>query len=99
MALHALEAERHDCGHPHSVCSDPDKDWFPQRTVCYPTMERMAAVARYERLHEDLPYHDGTFSSWRKKPDDEHPYHFQWGVSVWVAEKDWSPDDDFLSNT
>jgi len=60
-------------------------------------MESAAANRRYERLHEALPYHDGTFSSWAKNPSREHPYHFKDGVTVWVAPEDLTPDDDFLS--
>lgn len=71
--------------------------WFPQRTVCHSEMERAAAERRYSKLHEALPYHDGTFTSWAKESSAAHPYHFHDGVTIWVAREDVNPDDDFLT--
>lgn len=96
VARHQREVERHTCGHPRSVCSDPKLLWYPQRTVCYPAMEREAAAAKYARLHQDAQWHDGSFTSWSTQPDVSHPYHRDHGVTIWVAKKDYSPDDDFL---
>lgn len=81
------------------MCADPKKQWYPQRTVCYPTMEREAATARYARLHAantGRVWHDGTFTSWTKEPDEGHPYRYDMGVTIWVAQKDYSPEDTFL---
>lgn len=89
---------RHRCGRPQEVCSDPGREWFPQLSVCYPTREEQAAQARFERLHEKAPWHDGTFESWRAKPDEAHPYHFLHGTTVWVAETDLGMGGDFLSS-
>lgn len=97
VARHQREASLHSCGHPHDVCGDPAKRWYPQRTVCYPTMEREAAAAKYGRLHSDRPWHDGAFGNWSGKPSDLTPYRYDMGVTVWVAQKDYSPDDAFLS--
>lgn len=80
------------------MCSDPDKPWFPQLSVCYPTMQEQAANARFQRLHEARPWHDGTFTSWAEKPDEEHPYHFTHGTTVWVAETDHGYGGDFLTD-
>lgn len=92
-----MERERcPKCGGPASECADPERDWFPQRTVCYAEMVRDAVERKYERLHEHAPYHDGTFESWAKEPSVEHPYHFKAGVTIWVADHDVNPDDDFL---
>lgn len=88
--------QTHSCGHALSVCSDKDREWFPQRTICYPTMETEAAASKWAALHEQHPYHDGTFKSWAKDRSDSHPYHFQAGVTVWVAETDLNPHDHFL---
>ena len=84
------------CHGPVEECSDPERDWYAKRTVCYLTMVREAARARYERLHEDAPWHDGSFESWSPKPSREHPYHRDMGVNIWVAPEDLAPDDDFL---
>lgn len=100
IARHEKKAALHSCGHSRDVCGDPSKPWYPQRTVCYPTMEREAAAARYARLHSadsGQVWHDGTFSHWTKEPTEATPYKYDMGVTVWVAQKDYSPDDDFLS--
>lgn len=89
--------EEHDCGHPREVCSDRSATWFPQRTICYPAMEAAAANRRYDQLHEEKPYHDGTFGRWSKEPTPGTPYHYKDGVTIWVAQEDYSPEDDFLS--
>jgi len=60
-------------------------------------MELAAADRIYRKLHEALPFHDGTFTDWVKDPDSEHPYHFMDGVRLYVAETDLNPDDHFLS--
>lgn len=60
-------------------------------------MEKEAAIARYQELHEDRPYHNGSFSSWSDKRTREHPYRYDEGVSIGVSLVDNNPDDDFLS--
>lgn len=83
-----------------SECSDPDRTWFPQRSICFATMETDAANARYDAKHEKRPFHDGTFPKdphkWAEKRSSRHPYHARDGVSIWVHDVDLSPDDDFL---
>lgn len=79
------------------MCGDPERLWFPQRAICYATRERESAWARYRALHEKAPWHDGTESSWSEKQDVDHPYHFDHGVTVWVASQDVNPSDDFLA--
>lgn len=59
-------------------------------------MEQAAAQARWQALHEDLPWHDGSFKSWAKERSRSHPYHFSHGTSVWVAETDLGLGGDFL---
>lgn len=81
------------------TCSDSEREWFPQRTVCYPAMEAEAAQARYESLHEKRPYHDGTFKSWAKDRSAKHPYHFKAGVTISVASVDLNPHDHFLGDS
>jgi hypothetical protein len=100
MHLAGWEEEQARCsqhGGPRSECADPDKPWYPHRTVCVSAMEAARANRRYDQLHKDLQYHDGTFTSWGKNPSAEHPYHFRDGVTISVTPVDLSPDDDFLS--
>lgn len=61
-------------------------------------METEAAKRLYSLLHEDKPFHDGTFTSWSDKPSKAHPYHHGDGVTVWVAPVDLTPDDKFLTD-
>lgn len=97
LAEWQAEAEQHDCGHPHDVCEDPERTWYPQRKICRVAMEQAAADRIYSELHEARPYHDGTFKNWVEKPSPAFPYHFSDGVTVFVAASDLNPDDDFLS--
>lgn len=59
-------------------------------------MERAAFDRMYDALHEALPFHDGTFTSWTKERNSGHPYHFRDGVTILATPTDLSPDDDFL---
>lgn len=87
---------RHTCGHPRDVCSDPERKWYPQRSVDYVLMETTAANRMYDALHKDLPYHDGRFRNWSAEPSNLTPYHYRDGVTVWVATSDRDPHDHFL---
>ena len=71
--------------------------WYPQRTICYASQELESANRRYDGLHKEKPYHDGTFQHWAKEPDGQHPFHFRDGVHLWVARTDVNPDDNFLT--
>lgn len=59
-------------------------------------MELAAAQWRYSQMHEDRPYHDGTFTKWAKERSAKYPYHADDGVTIWVAETDLNPHDHFL---
>lgn len=63
-------------------------------------MERAAAAWRYGHIHEDAPFHDGTFpedlNRWSATRTTETPYHYSDGVTVWVSARDLAPEDDFL---
>lgn len=59
-------------------------------------MVERAANADYDRLHDEKPFHDGTFSRWAKDRSTTHPFHFRDGVTITVSDEDWTPDDDFL---
>lgn len=61
-------------------------------------MEREAADAKWQALHKDRPWHNGSFTSWAPHRSDEHPYHLSHGVVIGVAETDLRPDDAFLTD-
>lgn len=57
----------------------------------------LAAVRhKYEALHNDQPWHDGTFTLWADKRSDDYPFHYLDGVEIWVSPEDLTPEDDFL---
>lgn len=60
-------------------------------------MNEAAARHRYEELHRERPFHDGSFSRWSKERTESTPFHFQDGVEVYVSLTDDNPDDDFLT--
>lgn len=78
-------------------CSDPERKHYPFRRVCYRSMEREAAAARYAKLHEKAPYHDGSFTSWAADRGPSHPYHFNDGVSIGIADHNVTPWDNFTT--
>lgn len=86
------------CGHLLSECVDPDREWYPQRHVDYAEMALSYAEWKYEQLHKDRPYHDGSFQTWGKEQTEVTPFRYDAGVRVWVAPKDHDPSDDFLTN-
>jgi len=60
-------------------------------------MEIVAARAAYERLHEEMPFHDGTFTRWGKTRSASFPYGHSDGVEVGVADEDLAPWDEFTT--
>lgn len=86
-----------DCGNPITECSDLNQRWYSYRRVCGAAMEREAASAFYGALHEDAPFHDGTFQSWAKERSRSHPYKYDEGVSIGVAKRDLAPHDLFTT--
>jgi hypothetical protein len=60
-------------------------------------MEREAANARWSRLHDDRPWHDGTFQKWAENPSEGFPYHRDHGLVIGVADTDLRPHDLFLT--
>lgn len=80
------------------MCSDPDRaPRHPFRRVCYSSMEREAAQAAYEALHEAEPWHDGTFTQWSKDRSSMYPYHFRHGVTIGVTDGNVAPWDEFTT--
>ena len=83
-ALYDDEQQRcPDCGQPREVCEQSATDYFPQRTVCWATAARAVARRKFEQLHENAHPDPAGYL-----PTD--------GVTVWVSQRDLSPDDDFL---
>lgn len=82
------------------MCEDPERDWYPQLEVCYPTMARQQAQAKWARLHsdEESAWHDGTFTTWAKKPSAAHPFHRDHGVTIWVAGEELGLGGEFLQS-
>jgi hypothetical protein len=60
-------------------------------------MALASAEAKYEELHKVLAFHDGTFTNWSADRSSQTPFHYRDGVSLWVANIDLTPDDEFLS--
>jgi hypothetical protein len=60
-------------------------------------METEAANHAYARLHEDRPFHDGTFKSWVKDWSPSHPYHYSDGVKIMATARDYNPGDLFTT--
>lgn len=95
------EREQNRCSKCHSdreTCSDPEHEWFPQRSVCYADMTQAAADALYDELHDAEKFHDGTFANWSTTRSKDFPFHFRDGVSIWVAPVDLNPDDKFTTD-
>jgi len=61
-------------------------------------MAREAANRRYDKRHEDRPFHDGTERRWAKEYSASTPFHYRDGVTVWVSEHDLTPADNFLGD-
>jgi hypothetical protein len=99
------EVKRDTCkfhGGPKSECGDDDRDWFPQLSICQPSMQLEAAKARYEQIHSERPFHDGTltpdghFARWSKTRSADYPYHWSDGVGIFLAPVDLGLGGDFL---
>jgi hypothetical protein len=74
-----------DCGNPRSVCSDPNVDNFPQRSVCWVTAAQEVAMRAWHKKIGPNPKPDSV----GYLPTD--------GVRIWMSRSDLTPDDDFLS--
>ena len=73
-----------NCGQLKSICSNPDQDLYPQRTVCHITATRLAINRRVQAHHE------------KAKPSPQNGWvHPLDGTTVWMSTSDLTPDDDF----
>lgn len=61
----------------------------------------MLAVAnrRYDKIHEGREWHDGTETIWAEEFSNLTPWHYRDGVTIYLAETDENPDDDFLDES
>lgn len=95
------EADRErcaQCGRPRSECSDPEVDWYPQRTICWATVARDVAVRKYREMYSSKQYHSGGFDFPVEKFDAEvAPFSMFDGVSIWVSRTDHGEGGEFLS--
>lgn len=82
--------------HGGDVADCQHETWYPHRTVCWPAAAKAAADAAYDALHEEKPYHDGSFKRWSDKRRGAFRFHYRDGVTISVHREDISPDDDFL---
>lgn len=83
--------------HGGDVAECDHKTWYPHREVCWPAAALAAAEAAYDALHEDKPFHDGSFRLWSAKRGGKYRFHYRDGVTLTVHREDLSPDDDFLT--
>lgn len=60
-------------------------------------MEREAAAAAYQALHQEQGYHDGTFTQWAAERSAAYPYPAMAGVSIGAAANDLTPWDTFTT--
>lgn len=72
------------CGNLRSVCSDPERPFYPQRAVCYATAVKEVTVRRLRKLHSQ---------------DAAEALHPLDGLGVWASPDDLTPDDDFLNES
>lgn len=85
------------CGGALGECQDAEKAWYPQRLVCYKTLELISAQRKYAELHKALPYHDGSFEEWVAEPSASHPFKYDEAMRIWVSEVDYDPEGTWLS--
>lgn len=51
----------------------------------------------FDRLHEDAPWHDGMFRVFEKEFSPQTPWHVRDGLTIYLAEHDERPWDEFLT--
>lgn len=71
------------CGNLRSVCSDKSVEWIPQREVCYATADRELTMRRLQAKFKNREPGTRTL----------HPFD---GVSIWMSQDDWRPDEKFF---
>ena len=84
------------CGGDPEICGDPQRDWFPNRTVCFKDREQKVAERRYRALYTDLEWHDGTGQHFVKDFSPTTPFRYDDGVTISVTPTDESPGETWL---
>lgn len=74
------------CGNLRSVCSDPSRPLFPQRSYCYVTAVEAVTRRRVDAKHSHPDSKSGEL-------------HFTDGLTIRASEFDLTPDDDFLGDS
>ena len=69
------------CGNLRSVCSDPERAWYPQREMCYASAATELTRRRLAKRYED-------------KPPGTADLHDTDGMRLWSSQEDLTPDDD-----
>lgn len=70
------------CGNLRSVCSDPERPLFPQRSMCYVTAVKDLTARKVRAKYDKEP-----------STDELHPTD---GMTVWASPEDLTPDDTFV---
>jgi hypothetical protein len=52
----------------------------------------------YDRLHDERPFHDGSFQNWAKESSAEFPFHYRDGVTIVLFDHDANPGDEFTTD-
>lgn len=95
------EIERGRCkfhGGPHEECGDDQRVLYPQRSICWPSAQLAVAERLFSMLHEEKPFHDGSFTVFMEKASEMTPFHVGDGLSFYMSERDDDPDDEFLTD-
>lgn len=71
-----------ECGNLRSVCSDPERSFYPQRRMCYAAAVQQLTLRRLRAKHKGEP-----------SLAELHPLD---GMGVYVSPDDLTPDDDFV---
>lgn len=58
-------------------------------------MELAAVEALYDEIHEELPFHDGSFRRWAAERSRAFPYHYRDGVTLTVDRDEDTSEDIF----
>jgi len=80
-------------------CPDDERDWFPQRDICWPSAQLEAAKRLYALRFKDRPFHDGSYEPQAEEPSAKHPFHYLDGVAIWLSPTELRPDDDFIGRS
>lgn len=69
------------CGNLSSICSNPDVDWYPQKSTCWASAGHALTQRRIDEKYG------------LERTTQPHTLD---GVTVWVSDQDLSPDDPFF---